>query len=182
MRVHHGICKCSYNISNISYWIHPLHHSALSPPSPHSWNNFNRYHFSIYIHVYIVFELYSSFHTFSTLPPPSYWYQTPKVGHGLPSSFCKRNKNVIFVYLGSYTGSFLVIFPCIHYNITQIGSSNLFFSTIVLFLWWLQQVLKFYIHSCIQSTSTIFTCLTSFLIHFVCNILHLVKDLMYLHN
>jgi hypothetical protein len=25
-------------------WIHPLHHSLLSP-YPHSWNSFNRYHF-----------------------------------------------------------------------------------------------------------------------------------------
>jgi hypothetical protein len=29
-------------------WIHPLHHSSY-PPSFHSWNSFNRSHFSIYI-------------------------------------------------------------------------------------------------------------------------------------
>jgi hypothetical protein len=28
------------------------------PSSPHSWNSFNRYHFSIYIHVYTVFALW----------------------------------------------------------------------------------------------------------------------------
>jgi hypothetical protein len=34
---------------------HPLHHSPLSS-SPHSWNSFNRSHFSIFIHEYIYFH------------------------------------------------------------------------------------------------------------------------------
>jgi hypothetical protein len=38
--------------------IHSLHHSPLSL-SPHSWSSFNRYHFSIYIHVYTEFALFS---------------------------------------------------------------------------------------------------------------------------
>jgi hypothetical protein len=47
--------------------------------------------------------------------------------------------------------------------ITQIVSPLFFFlSTLVLLLWWFQQFKKVYIHSCIESTSTIFTFLTSF--------------------
>jgi hypothetical protein len=45
-------------------WIHPLHHSPLSP-SHHFWNSFSRSHFSIFIHEYIVFPLYSPSYTFS---------------------------------------------------------------------------------------------------------------------
>jgi hypothetical protein len=40
-------------------WIQFLLHSPLSPLT-HSWNSFNRSHFSIYIHVYTVFALFSS--------------------------------------------------------------------------------------------------------------------------
>jgi hypothetical protein len=44
-------------------WIHPLHHSS---SFPHSWDTFNRYNFSIYIHVYTVFTLYSPSHSLSS--------------------------------------------------------------------------------------------------------------------
>jgi hypothetical protein len=44
----------------------PPHHSPLS--LSHSWNSFNRSHFSIYIHVYTVFAPYSQSYTLS-LPP-----------------------------------------------------------------------------------------------------------------
>jgi hypothetical protein len=47
-------------------WIHPLHHFPLSPLiSSHSWNNFNRSHFSIYIHVYTLYAPYSPSYTLS---------------------------------------------------------------------------------------------------------------------
>jgi hypothetical protein len=39
-------------------WIHSLHHSPLSS-LPHSWNSFNRSHFSIDIHACIIFPSYS---------------------------------------------------------------------------------------------------------------------------
>jgi hypothetical protein len=55
-------------------WIHPLHHSPL-PPDPHSWNSFNKSHFSIYIHVYTVFAPHSPSFTLFPHPPPSHWYQ-----------------------------------------------------------------------------------------------------------
>jgi hypothetical protein len=52
-------------------WIHPLHHSPLSPPPPHSWNSFNRSHFSIYRHEYIILSPYSPSCTILPhLPPP----------------------------------------------------------------------------------------------------------------
>jgi hypothetical protein len=41
----------------------------LYPPFPHSWNGFNRSHFSIFIQEYIVFPLYSSSHPFLISPP-----------------------------------------------------------------------------------------------------------------
>jgi hypothetical protein len=44
-------------------WIHPFHHSPLSP-LPHSSSSFNRSNFSIYIHVYI-FLPYSLSYTLS---------------------------------------------------------------------------------------------------------------------
>jgi hypothetical protein len=47
-------------------WILPLQHYP-SSPSLHYWNSYNRYHFSIYIHVYTVFALYSLFYDFPHL-------------------------------------------------------------------------------------------------------------------
>jgi hypothetical protein len=77
--VHCGIYK-SFMMSQIYHtWIHPLHHSPL-PPHLHSWNSF-----SIFIHVYIVFTLYSPSHTLSHLIPPSHQYQPSQAGPVLPS-------------------------------------------------------------------------------------------------
>jgi hypothetical protein len=48
----------------------------LTPPSfsfiphPHSWNNINRSHFSIYINVYRIYPPYSSSDPLSVYPPP----------------------------------------------------------------------------------------------------------------
>jgi hypothetical protein len=61
-------------------WIHPLHHSSLPP---HSWNSFNRYHFSIYIHMFTVFSLYS--HSFVIFPHHTHQYQPLQTGPVLPS-------------------------------------------------------------------------------------------------
>jgi hypothetical protein len=55
-----------------------------------------------------------------------------------------------------------------HFHVYVHCNPNLFISFIFLlsslvsFLWWLQQVQKFCIYSCIEKTSTTFTCLTSF--------------------
>jgi hypothetical protein len=52
---HCSINKGSYNVSNISY-LNSLLHSSPSSILPYSWKSFNRYHFCIYIHVYITTE------------------------------------------------------------------------------------------------------------------------------
>jgi hypothetical protein len=57
--------------------IHPLHHSP-SSLLPHSWDNFNTFHFSIFIHVSTVFVPYSTSHTLCLHPPHSHWYQLPR--------------------------------------------------------------------------------------------------------
>jgi hypothetical protein len=67
-----------------------IYHSESPPPSfsfiplPHSWNSFNRSHFSIFIHENIIWPSHSSSHTLSLYPPPSNWYQ-PQTGPVLPS-------------------------------------------------------------------------------------------------
>jgi hypothetical protein len=85
--------------------IHPLNDSP-SSPSTHSRNSFNRYHFSIYIHVYTIFSPYSPSFTISPLPLPSHWYQpSSSQTEPVPSSHSlilykkkgKRKKNDIFV-------------------------------------------------------------------------------------
>jgi hypothetical protein len=38
---------------------------------PHSWNSFDRSHFSIFIHEHIIFPLYSPSYTFCLQPPPT---------------------------------------------------------------------------------------------------------------
>jgi hypothetical protein len=68
---HCSIYKSSYNVSK--YIILEFISSAalLHPPSPDSWNSFNRYHFFIYIHVYTFFAPYSSSYPFlGHLSPP----------------------------------------------------------------------------------------------------------------
>jgi hypothetical protein len=62
----------------IKYIILEITHSTifLHLPSPHSWHSFNRYHFSMYIHVNTVFARYSHSHNLS-LPPPLPLYQPP---------------------------------------------------------------------------------------------------------
>jgi hypothetical protein len=86
--------------------------------------------------------------------------------------FCRRKKrkdkekNMTFLLVwdkGSYTGSFLVIFPWyMYYNPNSLISSNFIHSTLVPFLWQFQPAWDFYTHSCIESISTIFKPLLSF--------------------
>jgi hypothetical protein len=72
--VHCDIYKSSYKVSKLNS---PLHHSPLSS-FPHSWNGFNRSHFSVFIHEYRIFLPYSCSYTLSLCPPPSYWNQSPR--------------------------------------------------------------------------------------------------------
>jgi hypothetical protein len=70
--IHCGIYKYSYNISNTSYL------NSLPPSfyfislSRHSWNSFDRYHFSVYIHAHTVLALYLPSHALSKRPTPSH--------------------------------------------------------------------------------------------------------------
>jgi hypothetical protein len=50
----------------------------LYPSSHYSLNSFNMSHFSIFIHVYIIFLQYSASFTLSLYPLSSHWYQPPK--------------------------------------------------------------------------------------------------------
>jgi hypothetical protein len=75
VRVHCGIYKSPFNISNVSYLNSPP--PLLSFTRSHTWKSFNRSHFSIYIHVYTVFALYLLSHTLSLPPPHSHWHQPP---------------------------------------------------------------------------------------------------------
>jgi hypothetical protein len=79
-------------------WIHPLHHS---PPSPHSWNSFSRYHFPF---TYTLHSIYTIFTLPHLYPPRQDQFSCPVL------RFCKRKRMTffcLFVY-DSYTGSFLV--------------------------------------------------------------------------
>jgi hypothetical protein len=62
--LHCGIYRSPSNISNISYLNSPPPSFSFILLYTHSRNSFNRFHFSIYIHVlYTVFVLYSPFYT-----------------------------------------------------------------------------------------------------------------------
>jgi hypothetical protein len=89
----------------------------------HSWNRFNRYHYCIYIFVYTIVGPYSPSYPLSLLPLHFHWYQqpsppTPWAGPFLPFflRFFRRKKMTFLLVWdkGSYTGIFLVIFPCIY--------------------------------------------------------------------
>jgi hypothetical protein len=102
--LHCDIYQSSYNISNTSNLNSP-------PPSfsfislPHSWNNFNRSHCSNYIHVYTVFEPYSSTHSLSPSTPTSHWCQPLQAGPVLAScSLILWKKKLTFL-----TNSFITV-------------------------------------------------------------------------
>jgi hypothetical protein len=140
------ICKLYHSL------IHPLYQSPL-PPSFHTWNNFNRYHFSIFIHVHTVFALYSSYYTFFPHPLPTHWYQLPRqdllclLDHGFSKKHdifvrylhweipCEYIFIRILMFEYIYTWKCITIYQmhCIYVlyvyiNKVQIGSSALFFS------------------------------------------------------
>jgi hypothetical protein len=92
--VHWHLQKFLQYIEIYHTWIHPLHHSPLSPSPPHSWNSFKRNHFSF---TYMCTQyLHCSLPPmpFSPLPTPSHWYQPPQLGPvnlwSLINNFCVR--------------------------------------------------------------------------------------------
>jgi hypothetical protein len=69
-------CNTTWHLQNfLNIYLNscPLSFSCILS-SPHSWNSFNRSHFSIYTHVYTVFAPYSPSHTLFPPLPPFHWY------------------------------------------------------------------------------------------------------------
>jgi hypothetical protein len=102
-------------------------------------------HFLYHSHPPILFP------TTSLLPLVPIPAHTQDLFHLLLLWFCRRKKgkakkkNMKFLPVwdrGSYTGSFLSIFPYIYNNPIWFSSSNFLHSTLVLFLWWSQAVYR----------------------------------------
>jgi hypothetical protein len=109
----------------------------LYPPSHHSWNSFNRYHFSIYIHVHTVFVPYLPSYTFSlhpVCPPPYRTYSA-----FLFSNFVKEKEWRLFMTV-TQGFSLWYFHEYMFYNLNWFISSIFLLSTLVPFLWWFQQV------------------------------------------
>jgi hypothetical protein len=137
--VYCGIYKGSYNVSNESY-----SDALLYSPSSDSCNSFNRYQFCMY-HLHTCVHIFCTLFTLLFLFPtsPAHWYLLP------PSRTCfallfsdfveekrenikRKEKCDFFAFFEikiAYTGSFLVIFPCMYVFKTSIGLSPLFFFT-----------------------------------------------------
>jgi hypothetical protein len=146
--VHCGIYTCSYVLSSISYMNPPPLPFSFIPLYPNSWSSFNSYHFCIYLHVYSFLHCIhpptpfphhlpntqrpTFSHWAGLLHPPVLWFCRIKKRKD------KTKKNDILAVWDkvSYTGSFLVIFPCIYvFNHNWFISSNFLHSTLVPFLW-----------------------------------------------
>jgi hypothetical protein len=90
-----------YNISNISYLNSPPLSFSFIILYLHSWNSFNRSHFSIFIHVYTVFALCSPSYTLSLHHPPLHTATNPpdRTNFAFLFSVFIKEKNDIFVCL-----------------------------------------------------------------------------------
>jgi hypothetical protein len=132
-----SIYKGSYNVSNVSFMkvltmfqiyhlqkflqcvkyilleFHSFHCSLSSPPFPNSWNSINRFHFCIYIHVYILFAPYSPSYTFPHhLPPPT----NANIPPSKQNLFCPRSYNwwLPFFLFWLFYFIFIYLFLIIH--------------------------------------------------------------------
>jgi hypothetical protein len=125
LEVHCGIYKSFCNISNTSKL-----NSFSFMLSPSFWNNFNRSHFSIFIHVYTKLAPYSLSYTLSPHPLPLLLIPTLQTGPVLPSYFLilwKKKKWHFCLFRIALQGVScdISMYVCI---ITRIGSPPLFFS------------------------------------------------------
>jgi hypothetical protein len=93
MGIHCGIYESSYKTPLYHTWVYTLHHVPLST-LPHSC--FKRFHFSIYMYVYMVFALHSPSQTLSSPPPHTHTLVRTPTGRTcsalLFSNFVKRKK------------------------------------------------------------------------------------------
>jgi hypothetical protein len=139
-------------------WIHP---SIILLYLPFG-DSFSRPHFSIYIHEYIIFPLYAHSYTILLYPPPSTG-TNPQTGPVLfPYFQFLKNRHFCLLEIAIQGVSLWYFHVCMYHNLNEFIPCIFFLSTLVPFLLWFQKILKFYIHSCIGSTSTIFTFLNSF--------------------
>jgi hypothetical protein len=143
----------AYNI-NIQYKFAP-HHFSVSPSS-HSWKSFNRFNFSLFIHEYIIFLLYSPSYTASIYPRHHWCYPLRRTVLPLRSLFFEKRYFCLFKI--AIQGISLLHFHVhMYYNLNWFMPSIFLFSTLVPVLLWFQQVKNLYIHSCIGNTSNLFT-------------------------
>jgi hypothetical protein len=117
-------------------WIHCLHYSPLFP-LPHSWNSFNRSHFSIYIYVYPVFVPYSPSYTHFLHPPHNGTNPPDRTCSFL--QFCKRKKWHFCLFKIPIQGVSLWHFH-VHMYYNLIWFISVFLPSTLVPLWWFQQV------------------------------------------
>jgi hypothetical protein len=103
-----------------------------------------------------------------SLPLPPHWFHTTQTRPVSPSCSLilyekRRRKKMPFLVNKATQGVSLWHFHVyMYYSPIWFISSVFLISILVPFLWWFQLVWKLYIHFCTESTSIIFTFLTSF--------------------
>jgi hypothetical protein len=133
--VHCGIYRSSYKISNIAYLNSPPLPLSFIPSLPPYLEQFQQVSFYI---TYMCTQFLHRIH-----PPTPF-----PTGTNTSLWFCRRKwkkKKMTFLLVwdkGSYTGSFLMLFPCINLycNPNWFISSIFLYFTLVPFLWWFQLV------------------------------------------
>jgi hypothetical protein len=112
----------------------------LYPPSPHSWNSFNRSHF-FHLHTWV----HNIFTTFILLHPFLIFSPIPLVTNLRQDLFylpvlCFWKKNFCLFKIVVESVSLWHIHVYMYYNTSWFILSIFLLSTLVLFLWWFQQV------------------------------------------
>jgi hypothetical protein len=170
-QVHCGSYKVSYTVSNMSYLNPPPPLLPFIPCIPDSWNSFNRYHLCNYIHMYTVFAHYSLSYLLSLPPPPP---TCAKSGKDLFCSpvlqFCRREKmkrkTWHFCYfeikIATQGVSLWYFHAYMCYTHNWFVSTNYLHSTYSFSYGGFSQFRNLYIHSCIETISSIFKFLVSF--------------------
>jgi hypothetical protein len=137
-------------------WIHPLHHSLYpySPPIPGIVSTV-----IIFTLTYICIQYLNHIHPPTPFPPNTpLWLVPPPpplqdIFHPPVLGFCRRKKkrNGIFACLRYLHREFSCGIS-VYYNTNCFIYFIFLHITLVPFLWWIQPVLTFYIHSCIETT------------------------------
>jgi hypothetical protein len=162
VEVHCGIYKSSYNISNISYFNHPLHYFPLLPPPPIPGTVSTGL-------IFLFTYMYTQYLHRINPPAPFPHFLLPPTGTNLPRQdlfcppvlqFCKRNIKITCLYKISTQGV-----SSLYFHVYMYYSPNWFISSIFIFLSSLHMVVSIglkILFIIAESTLTIFTFLTSF--------------------